>query len=111
MGLRQAEVWHKTQTGRQSLSTSWRRLVPFPIERGQGTKGNQEAKPFHPTSLHHSDIQSLSLLFLWCLHKQKRAMTSFRIKSLPALLARVWVFNFAIKVPYLLTSRETLQRW
>src|SRR3990167_5749362 len=110
MGLRQAEVWHKTQTGRQSLSTSWRRLAPFPIERGRGTRGNQEAKPFHPTSLHHSDIQSLSLLFLWCLHKQKRATIVFRLKSLPAL-GWVWVFNFAIKAPCLLISRETLQRW
>src|SRR3990167_4373466 len=81
MGLRQAEVWHKTQTGRQSLSTSWRRLVPFPIERGQGTRGNQEAKPFRPTSLHHSDIQSLSLIFLWCPPNQTRAPAVFRLIS------------------------------
>src|SRR3990167_592865 len=102
MELRQAEVWHKTQTGHQSLSISWPHLGLSPTPRGQGMKGNQEAKFCLPTSLHHSDIQSLSLLFLWCLHKQKRAMTVFRLKSLPALeyygRSSIWLCQHFIQI-------------
>src|SRR3990167_8754186 len=94
MELRQAEVWHKTQTGRKSISISWPHLGLSPIPRGQGMKGNQEAKFCLPTSLHHSDIQASPFLFLWYLHKQKRATIVFRLKSLPALLARVWVLSY-----------------